>query len=88
MLRSDLGHRLSRGGEADPALARARAHPTQLLVLFNLAGDPLALAFLGVLAGPHARKHPAKAAFDDGIVYFALTLRQRCVQHVLFLGWK
>jgi hypothetical protein len=87
MLRSDLGERLGRGGEA-AALPRANAHPTQLLVLFDLAGDPLALAFLGVLAGPHASKQPAKAASDDSVVYFVLTLRQRSIQHVLLLGRK
>jgi hypothetical protein len=38
MLRSYFGDRL--GGEAGLARARARAHPTQLLTLFDLARDP------------------------------------------------
>ena len=77
MLRSDIGGRF--GGKAGPALARARAHPAQLLIFFDLSRDTLALAHRGVLAGSHASKQPAKAAFDDSVIYFALTLRQRCI---------
>jgi hypothetical protein len=75
MLRSDLSYRL--GGETALALARAYAYPTQLLILFDLTRNPLALAHRGVLAGSHASKQPAKTPFDDSVVYFALTLRQR-----------
>ena len=87
MLRSDVNDRLGRV-EAGPALARVCAHPTEHLVLFDLAGHPLTLTPRRILAGSHSSKKPAKATLDDSFVYFALTLGQRRIQYVLFLGRK
>lgn len=39
--------------------------------------------------GRIARRQAARGgSLDDSVVYFVLTLRQRCIQHVLFLGRK
>jgi len=82
----EFGDRLGRRHDAPPAPASARAHPTHLLVLLDLARDPLPLAFSRTFSGPCAGQQPAEAALDNSVVQFALALAQRRVEHVFLLG--
>jgi hypothetical protein len=88
VFRPQFGDRLDRGRTAGPTFTGPYTHPTRLLIFFYLACDPFPFALPGVITGSCTSQQSTEAAFENGVVHFALARTQRRVEYILLLGGK